>query len=257
MALLDLDDAFLDELRESPADGLELHAQVAADLLARHAQHQFGLREAARMQALHQIEQEGRQSFLGPHAAEQQHDAVVAHDLAAHDLVHMVLQRAEFARERFDPVERHHADLGVFQRHGIAAVMVVDDAIHAEDLARHLETRDLVASIHRGHPGLEEARAHGIERGEAVAVVEQRAAALDTLARADHAIEPAHLVRIQAHGHAELAQVATGTGHFDAVYIHNDVQSIRHSSGQVNARLRRQQGRARQRASHGLILQLT
>src|SRR6218665_2769449 len=41
MALFDLHDAFFDKLGESPAHGFELEAEVAADFLARHAQHQL------------------------------------------------------------------------------------------------------------------------------------------------------------------------------------------------------------------------
>ena len=57
MALLDLDDAFFDKLGKGPADGFKLQTQIAADLLACHAQDQFRLREAARVQPLHQVEQ--------------------------------------------------------------------------------------------------------------------------------------------------------------------------------------------------------
>src|SRR6218665_2377218 len=41
MALFDLHDAFFDKLGESTAHGFELEAEVAADFLARHAQHQL------------------------------------------------------------------------------------------------------------------------------------------------------------------------------------------------------------------------
>jgi hypothetical protein len=46
--------------------------------------------------------------------------AVVAHDFAAHDLVELVLQRRVLARQRLELGKRDHADVGVFQRHGIA-----------------------------------------------------------------------------------------------------------------------------------------
>src|SRR2546427_2287521 len=59
MALAHLDDVVVRELGEGAAHRLQLQAQVAADFLARHAQHQFGLGKAPRMQALHQVEHEG------------------------------------------------------------------------------------------------------------------------------------------------------------------------------------------------------
>ena len=49
------------------------------------------------MQALNQVEQKSRQSFLSPHAAQQQHHPVFTHDLSAHDLEHMVLQGIDVA----------------------------------------------------------------------------------------------------------------------------------------------------------------
>jgi len=66
VALLDFDHAFFHKFRESPADGLQLEAQVAADFFASHAQHQFGLRKAACVQALHQVEQKRPPGALRP-----------------------------------------------------------------------------------------------------------------------------------------------------------------------------------------------
>ncbi len=218
--LLDLDDAFLDEFRERAADGLQLEAQVAADLLAGHAQHQFGLRETPRMQALNEVEQEGREALLGAHAAQQQHHAVLAHDLAAHDLVDVVLQGRDLARQLLDALEGHDAYLGVLQCDGVAGVVVADDAVEPDDLAGHLEARHLVAPVLGGHAGLEEARADGEERREGFAVAEQRAAALDLAARGDDVIDALQLLLVQAQRHAELAQVAVRACDLDGVRIH-------------------------------------
>src|SRR6185295_8771751 len=80
--LLHADQPGILELREQAADGLELQAEVAAELLARHAQVEVGGRIAAAQEALGQVEQEGGEALLGAHRAEQQHHAVVAHDLA-------------------------------------------------------------------------------------------------------------------------------------------------------------------------------
>jgi hypothetical protein len=72
--------------------------------------------------------------------------------------------RADLARQLLDAVEGHDADLGVFQRHGVTGVAVVDDAVQPDDLAGHLEARDLVAPVLGGDAGLEEAGADGIQR---------------------------------------------------------------------------------------------
>ena len=189
MALLDLHQPLFHEARESAADGFQLQAQVAADFLTRHAQHQLALRKAPRVQALHQVEQEGGQALFGAHAAQQQHHAVFAHDFAAEDFVHMRLQGWHFARERLNAVKGHDADLGVFQRNGVAGVAVAHDAVQPDDFARHLKACDLVASVFSEDAGFEEAGAYGVERREGRAVVEQRRAALDLAARGHQLVE--------------------------------------------------------------------
>ena len=80
------------ELRKRAADGFQLEPQVAADLLAAHAQHDGRCGEATRLQPGRQVEQEGRQALLGVHAAQQQHHAVRTHDLAAQRAVQLLLQ---------------------------------------------------------------------------------------------------------------------------------------------------------------------
>jgi len=72
---------------------------------------------------------------------------LIPHDFAAHDLVHMALQHREFTRDLLDIGERHDADFGVFQRNGIAVVMVAGDAIKTDDLTGHLKACDLFAAI--------------------------------------------------------------------------------------------------------------
>ena len=215
MALLDLHDALFDEFREGAADGLQLETEVAADFLARHAQDQFGLREAARMQPLHQVQQERGQPLLGTHAAEQQHHAVLAHDFAAHDLVHVSLQGMDLVGQILDAVERHHADFRVLQCDRIAGVHVVDDPVEAHDFSSHLEAGDLVTAVLGGDAGLEEAGADRIQAGEPVAIAEQRCAALDLAPVGHQVIDAVEFVRAQSQGHAQFAQVATGAGHLD------------------------------------------
>ena len=72
---------------------------------------------------------------------------MVAHDLAAHDLVELALQIAELARQRFKVGEGNHADLRVFERHGIAGMAIGADAVQPQQFAGHLKARDLVASV--------------------------------------------------------------------------------------------------------------
>ena len=95
---LHLDQSFLLEAREEPAHRLELEPEVAADFLARHAQHELGRRVAAQPVAVGEVEQEDREALLGAHAAEQQHDVLVARDLLRQELVEIALQRGDVLR---------------------------------------------------------------------------------------------------------------------------------------------------------------
>lgn len=70
----------------------------------------------------------GGHALLGAHAAKQQHDTVLAHDFAAHHLVHVGLQGLDLARDLLELRIRHDADLRILQRDGVAGVLAVDDA---------------------------------------------------------------------------------------------------------------------------------
>ena len=172
------------------------------------------------MQALHQVQQEGGQALLGTHAAQQQHHAMFAHDLAAHDLVHVVLQGRDFAGQFFDAVERHDADLGILQRHRVTGVVVIHDAVQPDDLPRHLKACDLVAAVFGGHTGLEKTGADGVQGREGLAIAKQRATALDLAADSNDLVNALQLLFVQAHGHAQLAEVAVGAGDFDGERVH-------------------------------------
>jgi hypothetical protein len=150
----------------------------------------------------------------------QQHHAVLAHDFAAHDLVHMVLQGIDFARQVFDLVKRHHTDFSVLQGDGITGVVVIDDAVQADDLAGHLEAGDLVATVFGGDTGLEEPGADRIQRGEVLTVAEKGCPALDLAPYRDDFIDLVQIGRGQAHRHAKLAQIAVRTGNFDGLGGH-------------------------------------
>src|SRR3569832_2892390 len=68
VAVPHFDETLFGETRERAAHRLELEAEIAADLLARHAQHELRAGEAARVQALHEIEQEGCEALFRAHA---------------------------------------------------------------------------------------------------------------------------------------------------------------------------------------------
>ncbi|MBN9341882.1 MAG: hypothetical protein J0H52_17640, partial [Comamonadaceae bacterium] len=73
----------------------------------------------------------------------------------------------------------------------------------------------LIASILGGYAGLEKTRADCVERGEGFAVAEQGAAPLDFAPCRNDVINALQLLVVQAHGHAQLSQIAIGTGNFD------------------------------------------
>ena len=110
-----------------------------------------------------------------------------------------------------------HADLRVFQRHGVAGVAVGADAVQAQQFAGHLEAGDLVAAVLGRDAGLEEAGAHRVERLEVVAGAEQRLAARHRAARGDHGVQPVQLLVGHAHRQAQLAQVAAGAGDLEGL----------------------------------------
>jgi len=135
----------------------------------------------------------------------------------------MGLQSRHFARQLFDALKWHHADLGVFKGHGVASVAVVDDSVQANDFARHLKAGHLVAPIFRGDAGFEKTGANGKQRGERLAVAKQCAASFDLAAYRNDVIDALELLLIQPHRHAQLAQVAIGAGHFDGLGgVHGD-----------------------------------
>ena len=120
MFLLDGHQTFFLEAREGAGDGFQLQPQVGADFVTGHPQVKLGRRKAPRGEALRHVEQKSRQALFGAHRAEQHHHAVVAHDLAAHDLVELMLQAFDLAGEFFEAAEGNHADLAVFEGDGVA-----------------------------------------------------------------------------------------------------------------------------------------
>src|SRR4029077_12682965 len=206
--LVHLDQRVLLELGEQPAHRFQLEAEIAADLLARHAQVEVRRRVAAAHEAVRKVDEEGREALLGAHRAEQHHHAVVAHDLAREHRMEVPLQRRQLARHLLDQGEGHHADLAVLERDGVAVVAARADPVHAEELAAHEEARDLLAPVVVDQAGLEEAAADGVDRMELVAGLEQRLAALHAPPRIDDALHALQLVQAHTPGQAHLVQVA-------------------------------------------------
>ena len=67
---LHLQDAIVLEAGEQAADGLQCETEIAADLLARHAEEEVGRRESTPPEAFGQAEEKGRDPLLGGAAAE-------------------------------------------------------------------------------------------------------------------------------------------------------------------------------------------
>jgi hypothetical protein len=68
-------------------------------------------------------------------------------------------------------------------------VLVIHNAIEANDFACHLETRDLVAPVFRRQASFEEASANGVKRRKFVAIAKKGAAAFDFTACGDQIVQ--------------------------------------------------------------------
>ena len=88
----------------------------------------------------------------------------------------------------------------------------MNNAIQANDFPRHLKAGDLVATVLGGDTGFEKSGANGVERGEIFTVLKQHVATLDLAPGGDHLFNALHLLAVQAHGHAQFAQIAIGAG---------------------------------------------
>ena len=102
-------------------------------------------------------------------------------------------------------------------------MVVVNDAIQTNDFSSHLKSRHLIASILGGDAGFEKTCTDCVERGECFTVTEQCAASFDFAPCRDDVINALQLLVVQTHGHAQLSQIAIGTGNFDGgLKIHVD-----------------------------------
>ena len=104
---------------------------------------------------------------------------MLAHNLTAHDFVNVALQRDHFSRELFHAIKRHHTDFSIFERHGVASVLVIHNAVQTNHLSRHLKPRDLVFPVFRDHAGFEKTGANGKKAGEFFTGSEKGAAPFD------------------------------------------------------------------------------
>ncbi len=114
--------SFLLEAGQRAARGLQGHAEIAADVLACHAQREASRRIASVLKATRDVLQQGSHALFRGEIAEQHHLPGLADDFRAHHLVDMLLQRFDFAAKGFQQVERDHADGAVFQGNGVAGV---------------------------------------------------------------------------------------------------------------------------------------
>ncbi len=191
------------EAREHPADGFELHPEIAADFFARHPQVELRRRVAARLEACRQIEQEMRNALFRRHRAEQQHLARSAHDLAAQHLVDEMLHRPQLAARGLERGERDHAHDAVLERDRVTAMVSMADALHAERFPCDLKTRHVFAAVAMHHHRLERACAHRVQTVERIVGAKQGVALAHLSRRADDRVEPAVLgggqLRRQAH----------------------------------------------------------
>src|SRR5574340_1048163 len=124
-----VDTAAVAKAREQPAHRLEREAEMAADLLARHAQHKLAPRVAALVVAPREIDQERREALFGAHRSEHHHHAALARDLSGEHPVQAALNRDVLARERLEALERQRAHLGVLERDRLAVVRAAADAV--------------------------------------------------------------------------------------------------------------------------------
>ena len=212
LALLDRDHALLLQARQGARDGFQLQAQVVADLLARHPQDELAGREAAPQEAPGQFQQEGTDTLLGPHRAQQHHQPLVPDDLARDDPVQTLLQRRKPAADRLQLGKGHDTDIGVFQRHGITVETVPADGIETQHITRHRETDDLLAPIGRQHPRLEEAGPDRIDGIEGIAGLVEIGPPPHATPGLDHAGELFDLDGAQALDQAQVVHAASDAG---------------------------------------------
>jgi hypothetical protein len=100
------------------------------------------------------------------------------------------LQGVDLSGQVLDAVERHDANLCIFQRYSVTGVVVIHDTVEADYLPGHLKAGDLVSTIFRRDTGLEKPSANGVQAGELLTIAKQGASTLDLASAGDDVINP-------------------------------------------------------------------
>jgi hypothetical protein len=99
-------------------------------------------------------------------------------------------------------------------------VVIIHDAVQADDFPSHLKASDLIAAIFGRDAGFEKTGPDSIERSKFFPVTEQGRSAFDFAARGHDLINTVKFFGVQPHGHAQFTKVAVGAGNFDGLGVH-------------------------------------
>jgi hypothetical protein len=72
-----------------------------------------------------------------------------------------------------DPIKRQQTNLGILKCDDIAAVVVIHDAVKAENFAGHPKARDLLSTKLQCRAGLEKTTAYSVKPSEIISVLKQ------------------------------------------------------------------------------------
>jgi hypothetical protein len=168
---------------EDAADRLELEAEEAPDVLARHPQPDVRRRIATRGQALCRLHDECSDSLLCGSAAQQQHRAMVGDDRFAERGVQLTGQALVAGARLDEPRARDDADRRAAERDGVRAVDAGTEPVQAHHVARHGESRHLRCAVLGQHDRLEESGFDDVERLARRPGVVEHAAGVDGASR--------------------------------------------------------------------------
>src|SRR5690606_22637319 len=117
----------------------------------------------------------------------------LAYDFTAHDAMKMALQRRNSCADIRHLGIGHDAHLGAFEGDRVTSVTTGADAIHAEELARHMKAGDLIPAIERIDARFKVAKPNGVYRGKRIAIAVQGLAFLYHATGGDNVFDLAHL----------------------------------------------------------------
>ena len=130
-------------------------------------------------EALGQAVQEQRDALVGLAPHQHFHVVVVAVEAVADHAQQLLLQARQLRGDLGELVERHVADVGAGQRHGLAAMRAFAEGIEADQFAGQVEADDLLLAVLADADRLEGAIAGHVHRRQRIADAEQALAALD------------------------------------------------------------------------------